>query len=77
LQQRQQDGGEVVRQTGTNLALFEEQYRVGRRTLLELVNQYESFARLERDHAALKYEIALRQLQIARARGQLVDGARL
>ncbi len=77
LQMRQRDGGEVVRQTGANLELFTEQYEVGRRTLLELVNQYDSFARLEREHAALTYEIALRQLQIARARGQLVDGARL
>ncbi|MFM2389205.1 MAG: hypothetical protein RLZZ437_760 [Pseudomonadota bacterium] len=77
LQTREREGSEVVRQTGANLDLFTEQYEVGRRTLLELVNQYDSFARLERDHAALKYEIVLRQLQIARARGQLVDGARL
>jgi outer membrane protein, adhesin transport system len=77
LQQRERDGGEVVRQTEANLNLFTEQYEVGRRTLLELVNQYDSFARLERDHATLKYEIALRQLQIAQARGQLVSGARL
>jgi outer membrane protein, adhesin transport system len=77
LRMRETDGAEVVRQTGANLDLFTEQYEVGRRTLLELVSQYDSFARLERDHAALKYEIALRQLQIAKARGQLVDGARL
>jgi outer membrane protein, adhesin transport system len=77
LQTREQDGGEVLRQTEANLNLFTEQYEVGRRTLLELVNQYDSFARLEREHAGLKYEIALRQLQIAKARGQLVDGARL
>lgn len=77
LQTRERDGGELVRQTGENLELFTAQYEVGRRSLLELVSQYDSFARLERDHAALKYEIALRQLQIARARGQLVDGTRL
>jgi adhesin transport system outer membrane protein len=77
LQIRERDGAEVLAQTEGNLDLFTEQYEVGRRTLLELVNQYESFARTEREHAALKYEIALRQLQIARVRGQLVDGARL
>ncbi len=77
LQIRERDGGEVLRQTGVNLDLFTQQYEVGRRSLLELVGQYDSYARTERDHAALKYEIALRQLQIARARGQLVDGARL
>jgi outer membrane protein, adhesin transport system len=77
LQLRESDGAAVVQQTGANLDLFTEQYKVGRRTLLELVNQYDGFARLQRDHASLKYEIALRQLQIARARGQLVDGTRL
>ncbi|MGL5008866.1 MAG: TolC family protein, partial [Paracoccaceae bacterium] len=56
LQIRERDGAEVVRQTGANLDLFTEQYQLGRRTLLELVHQYDSFARLQRDHASLKYE---------------------
>ncbi len=77
LQIRERDGNDVLAQTKINLDLFAEQYEVGRRTLLELVSQDESYARLARDHAALKYEIALRQLQIARVRGQLVDGSRL
>jgi outer membrane protein, adhesin transport system len=77
LQIRERDGAQVLLQTKINLDLFTEQYKVGRRTLLELVSQDESYARLARDHVTLKYEIALRQLQIARVRGQLVDGARL
>ncbi len=77
LQIRERDGAQVLSQTKINLDLFAEQYQVGRRTLLELVSQDESYARLAREHGALKYEIALRQLQIARVRGQLVDGARL
>lgn len=77
LQIRERDGAQVLLQTKINLDLFSEQYQVGRRTLLELVSQDESYARLAREHAALKYEIALRQLQIARLRGQLVDGTRL
>jgi outer membrane protein, adhesin transport system len=77
LQLRQADGAEVMRQTGGNLDMFTEQYKVGRRSLNDLVGQYDSFARMERDQAALKYEIAIRQLQIARDRGQLVDGTRL
>ena len=32
LQLRKRDGGEVMRQTGTNLEMFTEQYRVGRRS---------------------------------------------
>lgn len=77
LQSRQAQGAEVLRQTEGNLELFVEQYKVGRRSLLELVGQYDSFARLERDQAALQYEIALLQLEIARDRGVLVDGARM
>ena len=77
LQLREHDGAEVLRQTGGNLDLFTEQYKVGRRSLTELVSQYDSFARMERDQAALKYDIAVRQLRIAKERGQLVDGARL
>lgn len=77
LQSRQAQGAEVLRQTEGNLALFTEQYKVGRRTLLELVGQYDGFARLERDQAALRYDIAVLELEIARDRGLLVDGARM
>ena len=77
LQLRERDGAEVLRQTGGNLDMFTEQYKVGRRSLTELVSQYDSFARMERDQTALKYEIAVRQLRIAKERGQLVDGTQL
>ncbi len=77
LQLRQEDGAEVLRQSRGNLAMFTEQYEVGRRSLLELVGQFESVARQEREHAGLKFDIALRQLQVAGLRGQLVDGGRL
>lgn len=74
---RQSSGAEVVRQTADNLDLFTRQYKVGRRTLLELVSQYDSFARLQRDQASLAYEIALTELEMARDLGVLVDGARM
>ena len=77
LASRQAQGAEVLRQTEGNLALFTEQYKVGRRSLLELVGQYDSFARLERDQVSLRYDIAVLELEIARDRGLLVDGARL
>lgn len=77
LQSRQAQGESVLAQTNSNLELFVEQYKLGRRTLLELVGQYDSFARLERDQTALRYEIALLELEIARDRGLLVDGARM
>ncbi|MEF3045863.1 TolC family protein [Tabrizicola sp. L79] len=77
LQSREAQGAEVLRQTGANLQLFTEQYKVGRRSLLELVQQYESFAHAERDQVALKYLAADLRLQIALERGALVDGARM
>ena len=74
---REAQGAEVLRQTSGNLSMFTEQYKVGRRSLLELVQQYEGFARTERDQAALKYMAADLRLQIALERGVLVDGARM
>ncbi len=77
LRTREAQGAEVLQQTEENLGLFTEQYKVGRRTLLELAAQYDSFARLQRDQTSLRYEIALIELEIARDRGILVDGARM
>lgn len=74
---REAEGAEVLRQTGSNLTMFTEQYAVGRRTLLELVQQYESFAGIEREQVALKYIATDLRLQIALERGVLVDGARM
>lgn len=77
LESREAKGAAVLAQTESNLELFVEQYKLGRRTLLELVGQYDSFARLERDQVSLRYDIALLQIEIARDRGLLVDGARM
>ena len=77
LQQREASSAVVLSQTRENLDLFTEQYEVGRRTLLELVNQYRDFTRLEREQAGLRHEMALLRLEIARDRGQLVDGAQM
>lgn len=74
---RESDEAMVLRQTSANLKMFSEQYELGRRPLMELVGMYETFARLEREHAARKYDRALLQLQIAQLRGQLVDGGRM
>jgi outer membrane protein, adhesin transport system len=75
IQMRETEGADVLHKTIRNLDLFTEQQKVGRRSMLELVQQYESFARAERDQVALKYLAADLRLQIARERGVLVDGA--
>lgn len=77
LASRQAQGARVLAQTESNLELFTEQYKVGRSSLLELVGQYDAYARLKRDQVSLRYEIALRQLEMARDLGLLVDGSQL
>jgi adhesin transport system outer membrane protein len=74
---REAQGKEVLAQTTGNLGMFTEQYKVGRRSLLELVGEHERTARLARDQAALRYEIVLKRLALARERGVLVDGAQM
>ena len=77
LRTRQAQGQAVLRQTLGNLDLYAEQYRIGRRSLTDLTSQTAAAARLERDQAALIYEIARLQLELARDAGALIDGARL
>lgn len=64
----------VVDQTGAGLEMFTEQYRMGRRSLMDLVSMYESYARMAHDQAGLKYDIALVEVELARQHGILVDG---
>ena len=77
LRTRQAQGQAVLRQTLGNLDLYAEQYSIGRRSLTDLTSQTAAAARLERDQAALVYEIARLQLELARDAGALIDGARL
>jgi outer membrane protein, adhesin transport system len=70
-------GETVLQQTRASLDLFTEQYKVGRRSLVELVGMYETFAKMEREQAGLKYDMALIRLQMAKERGVLVSGAKL
>lgn len=75
LEAKEARDGAVVEQTGSGLSMFTEQYRMGRRTLMELVNMYESYAQMAHAQAGLKYDIALIKLEIARQHGILVDGS--
>lgn len=77
LRTRQAQGAEVLRQTLANLDLYAEQYRLGRRSLTDLTAQTAAAARLERDQAALAFDIARTELELARDAGLLLDGARL
>lgn len=67
----------VLDEMAENLRLYTEQYKVGRRSLVDLVRQYEAFVQAEREHAQLRYRFAELRLRIARDRGVLVNGDRL
>ncbi|WP_112310272.1 TolC family protein [Pseudogemmobacter bohemicus] len=71
---REQADGAVIAQMEGNMGLYTEQYKAGRRSLIELTGQFETLTSMKRDHASLKYQIALARLDIALMRGVLVDG---
>lgn len=77
LKTREVQGATVLAQTEANLDMFTQQYKFGRRPLMELVGMFETFAAMEREHVALKYDIALLNLQTAKIRGVLVDGVKM
>ncbi|HMO73478.1 MAG TPA: TolC family protein, partial [Paracoccaceae bacterium] len=77
LSARQSETAKVVAETEAVLKLFAEQYQVGRRSLMEVVNLTETHARMSREHAAMPFEVALLRLRAAQERGVLVDGARM
>jgi adhesin transport system outer membrane protein len=70
-------GAAVLEQAAGSLKMFGEQYKFGRRPLMELVGMFENFTAMEREQVGLKYDMALLNLQIAKMRGVLVDGTRM
>ncbi|MDT8328269.1 MAG: TolC family protein [Roseovarius sp.] len=60
-----------------NLDLFQEQYEFGQRQVMDVVGVYETFAERQTRAVALKYDLALARLEIARQLGLLADGSRI
>lgn len=77
LKSREAQDASVLKQTDGSLKMFTQQYKFGRRSLMELVGMFESYTRMQREQVALKYDMALIGLQIAKLRGLLVDGVRM
>ena len=71
---QQAQGVGVLAETKASLDMFTEQYKFGRRPLMELVGMFETYSGIERQQASLRYDMALLQLQMAQLRGVLVDG---
>ena len=74
LQARYQRDANVTAEAEAGIGFFTEQYKVGRRTLLELVGQYEQLAQMQRSQVALKYDIEQVKIDLARNMGLLADG---
>ena len=77
IEARQAEGERVLAQTATGFETAVEQYKAGRKSLVELAGLYDAYARLERDQVSLPHEALLLRLEIARDRGVLMDGGRM
>jgi len=60
-----------------NLDLFQAQYDAAQRDVMDVVGVYETFAERQARALALKYELALARLQLARHLGVLAEGSRI
>ena len=67
----------LTAQAKANLDLFQQQYDVGQRQVMDVVGVYETFAARQTAEVGLKYELALTRLEIARELGLLADGSQI
>lgn len=72
---RAKASADVAAQARANTELFQRQFNAGTRTVMDVVGVVENQARLDRDHVALRYQIARTQVEIARERGALANGS--
>jgi len=68
---------DLVTQMRQSLDLYERQYKAGQRGLLDLVGQFESLARMERDLVDMRHERARVRVEAARDLGALAEGGRI
>lgn len=74
LQRQQAQGEGLLASANENLSLFDRQYKAGQRPVMDVVRVYETKVATERDQIAIRYQIALVELQMAHLLGVLVDG---
>ncbi len=60
-----------------NQVLFQQQFEAGVRSIMEVISNYETAMRLEREYVQLKYDRIRVRLEIASQFGALVDGAKI
>ncbi|MBT53389.1 MAG: transporter [Mameliella sp.] len=67
----------LTRQAKQNLDLFQRQYDGGQRQVMDVVGVYETYAAALERAIDLKYKAARAELELARLRGALAEGAQL
>ena len=67
----------IAAQAKANFELFDEQYRAGQRTVMDVISVYETHLDTQADAAVVKYQKARVRLAIANERGTLVEGERI
>lgn len=60
-----------------NLDLFQRQFEGGQRQVMDVVGVYETYARAVETEVELKFKAARAELELARLRGGLAEGARI
>ncbi|MEM9436652.1 MAG: TolC family protein [Pseudomonadota bacterium] len=64
----------LAKSAWANQDVFQEQFEAGARPILDVIGNYETAMRLERDAVRIKYDRARVRLEIANVFGALVDG---
>jgi adhesin transport system outer membrane protein len=67
----------LTTQASRNLDLFQAQYEGGQRQVMDVVGVYETYARAVENEIDLKYKAARAELELARLRGALAEGAQI
>jgi len=75
LQRQAVEARALTQQAKTNLDLFQRQYDGGQRQVMDVVGVYETYSRAIETQLNLTYRAARAELEIARIRGVLADGA--
>lgn len=67
----------LTRQAEQNLDLFRRQYEGGQRQVMDVVGVYETYAKALETQIELKYKAARAELELARLKGALAEGAKI
>lgn len=69
------EAGTLTAQAKQNLDLFRAQYEGGQRQVMDVVGVYETYAQALETEIELKYKAARAELELARLKGALAEGA--